>query len=160
MSMFKHIMVPTDFAGPSERALDLALKLARALDARVLLLHIASLPTMYYSFYAEGLAWPIDELKNQARSALDRALDSARARYPLVDSQLVAGPVWQSILETGEARGADLILMGTHGRHGLARATFGSVAEKVVRHATIPVMTIGMEAEANRIHPPDPRSDE
>ena len=148
MSLFKHILVPIDFAGPSERALGLALKLARTLDSRVLLLHVASLPATYYGLYAEGLAWPVDELKSEARAALDKALAGARERYPKVDSRMVGGQIWESVLETVKERGADLIVMGTHGRHGLARAMLGSVAEKVVRHAPVPVLTVGMSTES------------
>ena len=58
---------------------------------------------------------------------------------------LKQGPTWQTIVETADEVGAGMIVMGTHGRHGLPRALLGSVAEKVVRTAHTPVLTVHVE---------------
>ena len=147
MPAFKHILVPTDFHESSERALAVALDLAVQFESEVMLLHAAWLPPYYYAAYAEGLAWPLDELEGQAKTALDAAVTKAKERYPKIVGSLTAGEPWQQILEASKERGADLIVMGTHGRRGVSRIFLGSVAEKVVRLSPIPVLTVSTEAE-------------
>lgn len=147
MTPFKHILVPTDFGDASQRALELALDLARSFESKVTLLHATALPPYYYSAYAEGLAWPTDELEGKAKEALDAAVTKARERHALIEGAMVAGEPWKRILEASKERGADLIVMGTHGRRGLSHVFLGSVAEKVVRLSFIPVMTVCTEAE-------------
>jgi nucleotide-binding universal stress UspA family protein len=143
MTTFRHILVPIDFGEPSDMAVDLALSMADRFDAQVTLLHVSMMPPYYYSAYAEGLAFPVDEMETRAKAALADALEKAKARHPLTKSLLVAGQPWEQILAAIKTTGADLLVMGTHGRRGVARALLGSVAEKVVRHAPIPVLTTG-----------------
>jgi nucleotide-binding universal stress UspA family protein len=147
MSPFKHILVPTDFSETSERSITAALDLAQAFDARVTLLHVWSLPSIGY---AEGLAWPIDELQQAAREALADAQSRTAARYPKTESLLLQGNEWKQILETVTKRSCDLVVMGTHGRRGLPRLLLGSVAEKVVRLCPVPVLTVGLGKEAEK----------
>jgi nucleotide-binding universal stress UspA family protein len=142
MDSFKHILVPSDFGDPSAIALERALDLASKLGSKVTLLHATRLPPYYYSAYAEGLAWPVDELEGRARNELDAVVAKAKSRYPNVEGVFVQGEPWERILEVAANRGADLIVMGTHGRRGVSRALLGSVAEKVVRTSPIPVMTV------------------
>ncbi|MBX3199072.1 MAG: universal stress protein [Labilithrix sp.] len=142
MATFKHILVATDFEETSERALDKALQLAEDLDASVTIVHVLQAPPVYYSAYAQGLAWPVDELDGAARRALDAALAVAQKRHPKVDALLLVGAPRERILEAAAERKADLIVMGTHGRGGLVRAVLGSVAESVVRASPIPVLTL------------------
>ncbi len=146
MTAFKHLLVPTDFGDASERALDVAIEIATKFDATITLLHATWLPPYYYSAYAEGLAWPTDELEGAAGRELAAAVSRARARYPKVAGKLVPGEPWERILEAAQEDEADLIVMGTHGRRGVARAVLGSVAEKTVRMSPIPVLTISDEA--------------
>lgn len=147
MNAFQHILVPTDFGDASDRALELALDLASKFESKVTLLHATWLPPYYYSAYAEGLGWPTNELEGQANKALDAAVTKAKARYPQVEGTLMAGEPWERILGASKERGADLIVMGTHGRRGLSHVFLGSVAEKIVRLSPIPVMTVCTEAE-------------
>ena len=141
MSGIKHILVPVDFSPPSERSLEKALLLARAFDARITLLHIWSLPAIGY---AEGLAWPIDDLQQAAREALAELYARTVKVHPNTDSVLLEGNEWRQILETAKSRGCDLVVMGTHGRRGLPRLLLGSVAERVVRLSPVPVLTVGL----------------
>ena len=143
MTTFRQILVPTDFGEPSEAAVDLALAMAERFDAQVTLLHVTMMPPYYYSAYAEGLAFPLEEMEMRAKAALDEAIAQAKARYPLTKGLLVAGQPWEQILAAIKTSGADLVVMGTHARRGVSRALLGSVAERVVRHAPIPVMTTG-----------------
>jgi nucleotide-binding universal stress UspA family protein len=146
MSSIKHILVPVDFSPASERSLDKALQLARAFDARVTLLHVWSLPAVGY---AEGLAWPIDDLQQAAREALAEVYAKTVKLHPKTDSVLLEGNEWRQILETVNSRGCDLVVMGTHGRRGLPRLLLGSVAERVVRPSPVPVLTVGLPKEAS-----------
>ena len=136
----KHILVPTDFAEPSGRALAMALELAQAFDSRVTLLHVWSIPNMGY---AESLTWPIEDMQRAAQKSLDAAVEATRARYPKVEALLREGLEWRKILDVVNEHGCDLVVMGTHGRHGLPRLVLGSVAEKIVRLSTVPVLTLG-----------------
>ena len=141
----KHILVPTDFAEPSDRALTMAIELARAFDSRITLLHVWSVPNMGY---AESLTWPIEDMQRAARKSLDGALATAQKQYPKMDGVLREGLEWRQILEAVNELGCDLVVMGTHGRHGLPRLVLGSVAEKVVRLSTVPVLSVGPAKEA------------
>lgn len=147
MSTIKHILVPTDFSAASERSIAAALDVARAFDARVTLLHVWSLPSIGY---AEGLAWPIDDLQQAAREALVDLQAKTAKIYPKTESVLLEGNEWKQILETVKKRGCDLVVMGTHGRRGLPRLLLGSVAEKVVRLSPVPVLTVGLPKEAEK----------
>ena len=147
MTPFKHIVVPTDFSEPAERALDVAIGLASKFESKVTLLHASWLPPSAYAAYAEGLYWPTDEMAKGAKKELDAALSKAKKRYPKTDGSIVTGEPWQTILEFAKERGADLIVMGTHGRRGLSRVFLGSLAEKIVRLSPIPVLTVSGKAE-------------
>jgi len=144
MIKFKNILVPTDFGDSSQRAVLLAIELAKAFGAHVTLLHVWSLPN---TAYAEGLSWPVDELEKAAQTALDGELARVVKLHADTDAVLRVGPAWERILDAVKERGADLVVMGTHGRRGLPRMFLGSVAEKVVRLAHVPVLTVGAHEE-------------
>lgn len=139
MLAIKHILVPTDFSAPSERASTMAVELARAFDAKVTLLHVWSIPN---TGYAEALTWPVDSMEKAAKRALDEALASTLALYPKTVAVLREGNEWRTVVEVAEELGVDLVVMGTHGRRGLPRLVLGSVAEKVVRLCPVPVITV------------------
>lgn len=141
-STFKHILVATDFGDPSARALEMGLSIAAKFDADVTILHSSWMPPMA-SAYAEGLAWPVDAFDEAARRELDKTFEGAKAIYPKVQALLMSGEPTQMILDAVRGQHADLLIMGTHGRHGLARVLMGSVAEKIVRQSPVPVLTVG-----------------
>lgn len=143
MISIKRILVPTDFSRPSEQALEAAISLARKFSAKITLLHVWSMP---YTAYSEGLTWPVEDMEAAARIELDAAHAKAALAYPNVDAVLRQGGDWSRILEEIEKGRYDLVVMGTHGRRGLKRAILGSIAERVVRLSTVPVMTIGARA--------------
>ncbi len=143
--MFRHILVPTDFGDASQRARDIALELARRFDARVTLLHVWMVPS---PVYGEGLSWPTADLEAASRRALDGELAAAVKVYGPTKAELRVGVAWERILDSVKDLGADLVVMGTHGRRGLSRLVLGSVAEKVVRLSPVPVLTVGEEPEA------------
>jgi nucleotide-binding universal stress UspA family protein len=143
-SMFKHILVPTDFGEPAEHALDVAIEIARKFDAKLTLLHV------YQVFvpmpYGEGFTWPIDEIAQRARAHMLELTKKTKARYANCEGIAIPGLVSDGVIEQASESKADLIVMGTHGRRGVPRALLGSVAERVVRVSPVPVLTIGAKA--------------
>jgi nucleotide-binding universal stress UspA family protein len=117
----QHILLPTDFGAPAQNALEVAVTLAEKLGADLTLLHSVWIPATLYP-YADGLYLPIDAWNAAARRALDEALADLKKRYPRSEGLLTTHDPAQAILEVAKSRHADLIVMGTHGRHGLSRA--------------------------------------
>jgi nucleotide-binding universal stress UspA family protein len=146
LAAFRHVLVPTDFGEPAERAVAIASALATTFDAKLTLVHAYAMPT---TLYDESTRWPTAEIMRDAEIALKSALEKTRERFPAVESVLVRGDPREGILEVARERNADLIVMGTHGRRGLSRAFLGSVAERVVRTSPIPVLTVGAHAKAS-----------
>jgi nucleotide-binding universal stress UspA family protein len=139
---FKHILVPTDFGDCADHALDVAVALAKSLNAKLTLLHVCELPVSAYAMYAQGLYFPMDSLEAAAAKALESATVRLKERHPGAESALRSGTAVDQLLATQAEIGADLIVMGTHGRRGVSRMLLGSVAEKTVRLATVPVLTV------------------
>jgi nucleotide-binding universal stress UspA family protein len=132
------ILHPTDFSERSVNAFHLACGLARDYGARLVVLHVAVPPTV---IYGEGILPPNPELQLQEEQ---RQLDSLQTPQPGVraERRLEEGDPATEILRVAQEIGANIIVMGTHGRTGLTRLLMGSVAERVVRKASCPVMTV------------------
>ena len=142
---FKHILLPTDFSEGAELATNIAVDMAATSGATITLFHAYSLPVL---MYADGITFPVSEIgSSSAADALQAALTRLRQRWPNCDALLVCGVPWQQILMAIETSGADMVVMGTHGRRGLPRAILGSVAEKVVRLSPVPVLTAAYPRE-------------
>jgi nucleotide-binding universal stress UspA family protein len=141
MQTFKHILVATDFSSSSERALDLGIQLAASFDAKLTLLHVWEIPVYPYMEFVLSSAELVATVERAAEQSLASVLREAHKRLPSARSMLKMGTAWEQILAAAKDEGADLIVMGTHGRRGLSHAVMGSVAEKVVRLASVPVLT-------------------
>ena len=141
--LFRKILVPHDFSSTATHALKVAADLAVRHGGRVTALHVL---TPFYSGPGyptqNEIAWtpPAEMVRERARhlEALVRKALGARART--VTCRAVMGEAVPAILDA--AKHADLIVMTTLGRTGLAHLVIGSVAEKVVRHSPIPVLTV------------------
>ena len=138
----QHILVPVDFSQDSEEAVGSAIGLAQQFQARLTLLHAIYVPEA-----AEvNLAAYLDKIQSES----DQLMAACRKRVEdagvAADSLVVRGVPSHRITETAQERQADLIVMGTHGRTGLRHMLIGSVAERVVRHASCPVMVVPREA--------------
>jgi nucleotide-binding universal stress UspA family protein len=137
MAPIHTILHPTDFSEQAAYALQLACSLARDYGARLVVLHVFRPPVVY----GEGLIPPdLGSLKEEERDQLQRLQVpdvGVRAERRLADGD----PAAETIRAAREL-GADLIVMGTHGRTGLGRLLMGSVAEQVVRKAPCPVLTV------------------
>ncbi len=143
----KKILVPVDYSPSSKLALEWALVLAESMDASVHVLHTWEVPhylrpdlTVWSGEISETLA---EHTRTEAEKGMRAFLASTTpAGRPNVTSQVLPGTPYATILEVVKKDGFDLIAMGTHGRTGVAHLLLGSVAEKVVRHAPCPVLTI------------------
>ncbi len=141
---FKRILVPLDFSAPSLRTLRLAGDWAARFGAKVCLLHVVESLNTIGLFGAEPIAAlppPVD-YREQARAELERL---AWAEFPdstAVSVHLRDGSAYDQIASAARELEADLIIIATHGRTGLTHALLGSTAERVVRHAPCPVLTL------------------
>ena len=143
MPQIKRILCPVDFSETSEHALRYGIDLASRLGADVHLLHAYQLPT-----YAlpDGALLARPDFVNELTTELQKQLDALIHRYaghdvPL-EGKITEGLAFQEINRVAEEDGADMIVMGTHGRTGMKHLLLGSVAERVVRTATVPVLTV------------------
>lgn len=146
MSALKQILVPIDYSTCADDALRRAGTLARALQARLLVLHF--LPWPIYGF-AE---WPTNEWIATEKRRLQAHVEGVLApegALPAIEVEIELGFPHVDIVPFAIERKADLIVMGTHGRTGLKHVLLGSVAEKTVRLAPCPVLTVraGMPAD-------------
>jgi nucleotide-binding universal stress UspA family protein len=143
MLSLNRILVPVDFTETSERALDYAVELARAFRAEMIVMHAYQIPV--YGF-PDGAYIAAAELAAQMSSAaqgrLDAIIESRKVSGIPMSSVLRDGVAWEEINAVAAETKVDLIVIGTHGRRGLARALLGSVAENVIRTATVPVLVI------------------
>ena len=138
----KHFLAAHDFGETAQRALDYALDLAEQLEASVTVVHAYEIPV--YGF-PEGFALTADvmgRIQEIASKALEGVVQRAQRPGLRVDAMLRQGPAWSEIGAAATETHAGLIVIGTHGRRGLAHALLGSVAEKVVRSAPCPVLTV------------------
>jgi nucleotide-binding universal stress UspA family protein len=145
---WKRIVCPIDFSDASRAAMEVAADLSRRFGADLVLLHAYPVPG--YTF-PDGsvVASPkmMQELADQARKHLDewRAEAEKLVGAPRATGDTAIGEPAAEILTFAKARGADLLVMGTHGRTGLEHALMGSIAERVVRRAHCPVLTVRPE---------------
>jgi nucleotide-binding universal stress UspA family protein len=142
MMEIHHIIVPTDFSEHSQQAIQYARELAQTFGATLVLLHVVELPPSPI----EGLppsqlgGTLLEDLEQQATSNLAQVL--AKEAEVTVVRRVVVGIPYRRIVEVAADEKVDLIVMATHGRTGFSHLFMGSVAEKVVRAAPCPVLTI------------------
>jgi nucleotide-binding universal stress UspA family protein len=140
----RRILVPVDFSASSHEAMRFAGELAKRFGAHITLIHVYQVPG-----YAlpEGFLVAGPQTVITMTAEIEHALTEARTELAAsgvgeVDALLVQGAAHVEILHVAKKGRFDLIVMGTHGRTGLSRALIGSVAEKVVRKSSCPVLTI------------------
>jgi nucleotide-binding universal stress UspA family protein len=161
--MFSRILVPTDFSPPSDAALDYARILAAKFGSSLQILHVIDDPTASSEFVPDGFAPSTENIRTalleQARQRVEQQMTFVdRSRYHAYTDAVLGLPA-QTIVDYADATGTGLIVMGTHGRTGLAHLLMGSVAEQVVRTARCPVLTVRQVTVADEAvaHPADLR---
>lgn len=144
--MYRRILVAVDGSRTAESALDEAVKLARESEGRLLIVHAVDEGVLIGSEYANPA-----EIWNSMVEAGRKILDKARAAsshagvkadIKLIEIAGLGRRVPEAIAEEADAWPADVIVVGTHGRHGLSRVFMGSVAEGIARVSTKPVLLI------------------
>ncbi len=142
--LFHRILVPTDFSPQSERAWAMARRLARAVGAEIVLLHVFVETPLYSESPLSGER--VSEVFAAARAWVAAHLGqwaaAARAEGLAVKTLLRTGVPHEDIVATARDEGADLIAIGTHGRGGLNRLMLGSVCDRVIRLASCPVLAV------------------
>ena len=140
----RKILVPTDFSPRSDAALDYAAALATALNAAVHLVHVVEEPFAggEWEMYVRDPQEIRDQLDADARSRLATTAGRLDSSAVPVSTEIRHGSAFDGILYEAKGIGADLIVMGTHGRSGLSHLMLGSVAERVIRGAHCPVLTV------------------
>jgi nucleotide-binding universal stress UspA family protein len=143
--MLKHLLVPIDGSPTSELAVDKAIGLAKAFGSEVTTIYVVD----PYPFAGVGadFAYGQGQYLNAAKAAATDALSHARkqleqAGVKLHTATVESHTVWRGILEAADSGGADLIVMGSHGRSGIEKLVLGSVAQKVVSHSKLPVLLV------------------
>ncbi len=144
MIKLKRILVPTDFSEPSQSAMMYARAFAAEFDAALHILHVTEDPFVYAPV-SEGFVPPPrfhEEMEAAARSRLESLLTSDEREQFHARLMLRTGSPFVEIVRYAKAEEIDLIVMGTHGRGAIAHMLLGSVAERVVRKAPCPVLTV------------------
>lgn len=148
MLTIARILVPTDFTESSDRALDYAVALAERLGAKITVMHSYEIPIVGFPDGALVASADIaTRIADASTQALQKIVDRYAARGVQLESVLREGVAYEEIRSVADEMDADLIVIGTHGRRGLARALLGSVAENVIRTVTRPVLAIHHEPE-------------
>lgn len=143
--MTRRLLHPSDFSRASGAAFKKAIEMAKAARAEVLLVHVASpvvpvagegyvSPKMYEEIAASSRAW--------AQKQLDKLVAKAKAAGVRAKGFVLDGSAHEQIVRFARSKHVDLLVMGTHGRSGLAKLFLGSVAGRVVAAAPCPVLTV------------------
>ena len=143
------ILVPTDFSYTSDAALGYARMLAARFGASLHLLHVVDEPGSWSEVYAA-----IPDIRDRLSADAGRRLEALAACMPTelkATSAVICGAPVPTIVRVAQSKGIDLIVMGTHGRRGMGHVLLGSVAERVVRLAPCPVLTVREQRAAQNV---------
>jgi nucleotide-binding universal stress UspA family protein len=139
--MYRHILIPTDGSEPAELGVAHGLALAKSLGAKVSVIFVVEPFSEMTGRFQEAVATYAELRKEQATSTLDHAANGAKeAGVSCETIQVENGQPHQAIIAAAENKGCDLIVMSTHGRSGLSVLLIGSVTNKVLTQAKIPVL--------------------
>jgi len=144
MVEIRRILVPVDFSEVAPILAKWAKGFAKQLNAKIILTYVLEDLSPYEGIFVDLKT--LTELENTlyegAKKSMEDFLKEHFSDFPDVEPVLEKGDVVETILRVAQEKGADLIVIGTHGRKGLDRILFGSVAEGVVKNSPIPVVTL------------------
>ncbi len=146
MKSIQRILLPTDFSACAGAAAEVAAQLATRLGATIQLVTVVDTAPLLEAY--GDLAFRnqrIANIRGKARETLDQFARQHLAEVERVDVLVRDGDTFLEILQAARDADCNLIVLGTHGRTGLAHLIIGSVAEKVVRHSPVPVLTVRQE---------------
>jgi nucleotide-binding universal stress UspA family protein len=146
----KLILVASDFSEPSAAALRAAVRLAQAFHAAIEIFHVEVDPTLMLPPPAGAISMPalFERVLERTADRLEELVAEVRKAGVTCSSASELGRSHTAIVERARLVGAGLIVIGTHGRHGLSHALLGSVAEKVVEHAPCGVLVVPVSPRA------------
>jgi nucleotide-binding universal stress UspA family protein len=147
MINLKRVLVPTDFSESARHALRYGISFAREYEAELVLLHVVENLTVGYAsdLFPVPMAEVFDEISGYARAELAKLAAGAKEKGLSVRELVVQGKPSVEIVRVAREETADMIVLGTHGKGMLDKALFGSTAERVIRRAPCPVLTVGLE---------------
>ena len=148
--MFDDLLFPTDGSDGAEAAFDHALDIATTHDATV---HVLSVAETAYGGLAGIDGDVVDMVEQKAEDIVHTTADHAQERGVATVTEVVNGEPYREIVDYANATDADLIVMPTHGRRGIERFLLGSVTERVVRRADVPVLTLHPGEDSRNEHP-------
>jgi nucleotide-binding universal stress UspA family protein len=151
----RRILVPTDFSPCSQNALAYGAALAEKFGAELVVLHVVQDLAVFIPEAVLGAPPPLPPVQQfiaAARAALDRAIAGLGLSGVAVRGEVGEGPPAEEVVRLAREQAVDLIVMGTYGHTGLAHLLLGSVAERVVRRAPCPVLTV-RRPEHEFVHP-------
>lgn len=143
---FKNILFPTDFSPASEHALPCALAIARLYGSKVFVTHAVA-PEPPLAIPLEPVPMDMDPLWQDARRKMSRFLETDCIRDTAREGILEQGDLWRVLDDVSHRHSIDLIVLGSHGRHGVKKLVLGSTAEQIFRRARCPVMTVGPDVK-------------
>lgn len=143
MSTIDRILLPTDFSAFSLEAADTAKSFAKMSGAKIFLVHVMPAdPLMGIKHLRLTSADVLREIEEDAMAKMENVLAKRFRGFRDVEPRLLTGPPHDALLRFIELERIDLVVMATHGRSELSQALLGSVAERIVRHSPVPVLTI------------------
>ncbi|MFP8956355.1 universal stress protein [Natrialbaceae archaeon A-CW3] len=142
--MYDCILVPTDGSVEGERAVEYAIDLAVLHDATIRAIYVVNAAN--YGGLPMETAWDgiSDALREEGQAAVDRVVELAPDDVT-VETKVLEGSPSRVIVSQAQPENCDLVVMGTHGRGGIDRLLLGSVTERVVRRAGVPVLTVRVD---------------
>lgn len=150
MKRFEKILLPVDFSEYSELACEYALALAKTFGSSLQVLHVINEPVDLRGFYVPHLSF--EQLEKEIETGAARMLEAFCVGnlkdFEAFETMVVTGVPYEEIIRAATEKESSLIVIGTHGRTGLDHLIFGSTAERVVRSAPCPVLTIRLPVAA------------
>ena len=145
--MYKRILVPVDGSGTARRGLEEAIALAGLTGGQLRLLHVVDELSVAMSMSGQGVVSPdlYQLLREGGEQVLADALALAQSRKVVADTVLIegfSGRLCDHVLEQARQWGADIVVLGSHGRRGVGRLVMGSDAEQIIRTALVPVLVV------------------
>ncbi len=140
----KTILFPTDFSNGARAAMDHAVSLARDYKAKIILLYVIQDISIAEWYIPSSLSVTdlVEDMQKSAWKEMDKWAAEVAAKVGDVEKAVVRGVPFVEIIRTAKEKNVDMIVIGTHGRTGIDHMLFGSTAEKVVRKAPCPVLTV------------------
>lgn len=148
MKPFDRILTAIDFSENSDYAFDYALTLAKQFNAELTIMHVINEPVDLRGFYVPHISFEQleKEIEEGAIKMMEKFCQSRLSDFSPYNTAIVSGIPYEEVIRKAEEIGASLIVLGTHGRTGLDHLIFGSTAERIVRSASCPVLTIRLPA--------------